>query len=494
MITAQENKNDFFQNRFQTRLRTLSSDQSFKINEEHQLDIDNFIHTERAEVIYSKTINQALVQVCVSPSKMTAFLNFFCNEKSDPLPILDLNILLYCAGIVHGVTEKSIRPHIKQGQLVETVIGIPIAFGTESIKGTSGSIKLLKQPYKSQNSGDLANFDFIQAGERIAEVIPPIPSIPGMNVFGEFFRLFKSEMDHIELNRNIKRVHEDLSQFMVATTSGYIIYERNKLSLLEDFNIKGDVTVHRGSFLFENNVHIHGDIEDNVSCRIGKNLDITGMVGAADLQVEGNLNIQKGIFGKNHSQLLVSQKIQAKYINETKLTALKGVSATKEIIHSFIYTLDRIDAETASIVGGQTFAYEGLQAEILGSKLGIPGLVVAGLDHKLYRVIHELEPKVEKLEEQIKIVEERLHRKPNKKEYAEQIEEIKNEKEQVLGEIEYLKREAKPISTEFAIRVNQELHPGVKIMIGEHEFDNKDLIRGPIKITVESKQIKIKNG
>ena len=485
----------YFKEHLKKRISKSKESVELKVPAVFEKQCQNFLDESRSQVIYIGMVNHCIVQVSISPSKMEAYLNALFLPDTPPMDMDDIHVALHNANITHGVTDKELETHLHRNSLTGTVIGVLIATGTAPIAGKPGELIMLKRPYDRNAPEDLMSFDAINTEEVIAEIASPIPSIPGVNVHGESFNTSALKVVNYKLNNHIHSITSDEKQVLIAGVSGHVLLDNESLQLKEILVVKGDVTVHRGYLTYDNDVHVTGDIMDKVSVNIGKDLKLSGLIAAADVQIGGHLHISKGIFGKGAANIDVGGETYAKYINDAKLTCQGNVYAGKEMMNSVTKTYSRIDSEYALIVGGKAFAYKGVKIHSLGSQLGVPTFVAVGLDPDMYRMKFVLIQEMEEVEE--KMLRAKEHIKSASSDNIEHAKEIlqnfESEYSSRKSEIEYLEGKVLPVDKYAEVRVYKRVYPGVKIMIGMEEMDIREIIEGPVKFYLEGSVIKAKS-
>jgi uncharacterized protein len=481
-----------FKDSLKKKISTEKNSSEIKVPEVFEKQCNKFLDESRAQVVYTGMVNNCIIQVSTSPSKMEGYLSALFLPDTPPLDVDDIHLALHNAKVTHGITDNGFESHMHKNALTGTVIGVLIAEGTAPVSGKPGELQMLKRPYSRKNPEDLISFDAINAEEIIAEISQPIPSVPGVNVFGEAFNPPVVKSINYKVNNLIHSLTADEKQVLMASVSGHVVMDHEYLQLKENLDVEGDVTVHRGYLTYDNSVSIKGDITDKVSANIGKNLSLTGLIASADVQVQGHLQISKGIFGKGEANIEVGGELYAKYLNDAKVTCQGNIYAGKEVMNSITKTYSKIDSEYALIVGGQAFAYKGVNIETLGSQLGVPTLVTAGLDPEMYRLKVVLVQELEEIEE--KMLRAREHVKIASTDHIEHakeiLQEIESEFKSRQSEIEYLEGKILPEDKYAEIRVFRGVFPGVKLMIGMEELEIREKISGPVKFAIEGKVIK----
>lgn len=458
-----------------------------------QKHCEHFLEQTRSTIIYSTVSNSCIFQVCLSPSKMEAYFNAFFTPDTPSVDVEDVYLVLHNAGINHGIHDKELSKHMSENKLTGTVIGVLIANGTAPVLGQPGVLTVIKRPYRADVPEDLTAFDWINKEEVIAEVKSPIPSIPGTNVLGENFNHGSVAPLNYKINHNIHSISSDEKQLLVATNSGHIVFDNNYLELKQDLDVIGDVTVNRGALIYDNSVKVLGEIADNVSITVGKDLNVTGIVAAADVQVSGHINITKGIFGKGTGRVYCQGEVHAKYINEADIECKGNVVSRKEILNSHIKSYGMLDCQMATIAGGEIFAYKGVHVDNIGSSLGVKNYIYCGIDPNLFKAKFILQPECDAIGEKLQRAKKQLSLVSAKqKDKATEIyESLKSEYESRLAEIESMTQQALPCDENVEVKIYKNIYSGTTIMIGLLKTEVKEHFAGPMKYFVRDGRIEV---
>ena len=117
-----------------------------------------------------------------------------------------------------------------------------------------------------------------------------------------------------------------------------------------------------------------------------KVLEVKGYIGNSFIKTEKDLIIYGGVNGKN-SESMNSGCIECggnlltKYLNDSNIEAAGDVTVRKEIVNSAVKSFGKVKSATC-IIGGTTTALKGVEADIIGSELGTPTIIEAGVNYR----------------------------------------------------------------------------------------------------------------
>lgn len=475
--------------KLRSRAKTLrSSDVSLQdLPLDFRKDLVEFTRKERLRNIFGGIHKDQFIQVSLAPGNNTAFISAFFRNQGY-LTLDDIDVVLSNVGVVHGVNLGPLEQYLENGALRRNFKCISIAKGTPVTPGQAGHMDLRKRPYNSSDNLDLESFDQVAVEDEVAVLHPPIRGIPGMTVMGEEIHPPAIAMDDYRFNANIKALtDEEDRQVLIATVPGFLVQHNLEVNLHTELRIDKDITFHRGDLVYGSNVKVNGDICEKVSMNIGGDLVITGMISEAEIRVDDNLYIDKGVFGKQESSIYVGGRLVSRYLNEVNVDCEGDMSIEKEILNSHVWTRGRIDSPRVTVVGGTVFSHDGAEVQSIGSELGLKSLFVIGLDKREYRINHELLPEIEEFKEKVERAEEVLPNAPpdNKEKLEDQIAQWKGEISSREAEIEYFREKMKPQNPDAALIVQGTLFPGTTIMIAEKEYTAMERVSGPLKVFLD---------
>lgn len=454
--------------------------------------LDDFNRTNRLKVLFDGIVLTHYVQISTAPGLNSAFLSVYLRAEVD-LDLRRLSILLSQVGIVHGIQLEALEPQLDGDRVSKTFIGIEVAKGTPIQLGKPGGIDLYKRPYNSSNPEDLESFDEVAQEEEIATVNPPIKGTSGTNILGEEQPCPASRSVDFRLNPNIKKLTTGDRISLVALTGGHLSKYNDEIAINRELIVSGDVTVHRGSLIYGYDTIINGNICEKVSMSIGGNMRVKGLVSQAQIQVAGELEIDKGIFGKGDCKISVQGNIHCIYMNETHLDCESFIHIEKEILNSHTWTQSSLISPNATIVGGTHFAQDKFEINAIGSELGLKTLIVLGIDKREYQIENKLLPEIENLRERLVRSKDLLKGAThlNRESLQNSVEELTNEIESREAEIEYNRSNMKEQNPNASLVVTDTIYPGTTILICGAEKIVGEKIKGPTQIKADGEQISL---
>ncbi|SEB02883.1 hypothetical protein SAMN05421743_11361 [Thalassobacillus cyri] len=184
------------------------------------------------------------LMIRIAKDKMKVELDI---RKDDDLPFpLSREVLLEF--LQHHHVQFGINLElIEQVAAAEDTTLFPIlaAVGTEPIKGEDGQV-LFDKPYthtindkEKVSFRDIIHIPSVEAGERIAVIVPPGPGTPGENILGEIIQGKPGRAARMIAGENVQMNPADNAFY--ARASGQLNIRGHALNVLPSYEVNGDL-------------------------------------------------------------------------------------------------------------------------------------------------------------------------------------------------------------------------------------------------------------
>ncbi len=338
------------------------------------------------------------------------------DEKIDRETIISF---LANKGIIYGVKEEIIDQIVKEQLSGEYLI----AEGKKPVEGKDSEVKYLfetnpekrlKESLDSEQESEKIDFKsislitYVKKGDVIAEKIPAIIGVEGTNVYGKAIRPKISGKDRkINIGKNVE-LSEDGTK-AIAKTDGIPKIVDNRLIIENVLNINGNVDYSTGNVEFSGDIFIHGDVKPGFNVSSGGNVEITGVIEAATVLAKGNIIVREGIKGMDKGMVRSEESVIAKYIESANIEA-KSVVTTGPIINSMVTANNNIllEGRKGDIIGGNCRASIEINANCIGSSIGVETTVEVGIPPELLEEASILEAQLKLDTENMKKVDNLL--------------------------------------------------------------------------------------
>ena len=233
----------------------------------------------------------------------------------------------------------------------------------------------------------------VAAGEHLARLRLPQDGTEGRNVLGKPIPPARPKTARLTAGRGVRREQGDGEERFCAEHAGRIRWVSDTLSVDQVYQIKGDVGLKTGHVKHSGAVIVKGDILEGSRVTATGDVEVSGMIEAADIEAGGSLVVKGGISGKLHEPLHVAGAVTAKFIVDAEIEAGGDVQAVTEIVQSTVKTQGAVSIPSGRIVGGEIVALNGITAGQAGSGGGVQTLLTSAVDYVLSRRLQGQEGK-----------------------------------------------------------------------------------------------------
>jgi uncharacterized protein (DUF342 family) len=262
---------------------------------------------------------------------------------------------------------------------------------------------------------------------------------------------------------------------------GHVTLEGDRVFVNNLYEVPADVDNSTGDVEYEGNIFIRGSVRTGFKVKATGNVEVSGVVEAAQIQAGGDIILRRGMQGMGKGMLVAKGDIVAKFL-ENSIAVAEGNISADSIMHSRISAKGEIKlaGKNGNLIGGHTRSACLVEAKTIGTPMGTTTTVEVGIDpntkdrlSQLGKQIAEKESELEKLLQLKKLLE---LKKENgtldraKKELlfktASNIAMVREPLEKAKEESETLIRTLN-VNKNAAIKVNGEIYPGVKVSISD---------------------------
>ena len=314
------------------------------------------------------------VVITVSSDKLQAYitLSLPANGVFDLTPE-DLRTVCKENQIIYNLNDEFMTRLCRHPIYDEPFI---IAQGKKPILGQKGYIQyyfdLAKKTTATIDEHDYMDFKHLQVAnlavknQKLCSLIPPEPSIDGINVYGDVILTPKLFEATLKLGNNVFFDENGLDVF--AACDGRINYLNPKISISSELTVY-NVNNSTGNITYNGNVNVTGDVYSGFSITAAGNICVKGSVEAATLVAGNDIYISKGMNGNKVGSVECGGNFVSKFIEHSTITA------NGDIVADAVFNCDiaskswiRLAGEHCRIIGGNTTAARGIQAKVIGNE------------------------------------------------------------------------------------------------------------------------------
>lgn len=359
----------------------------------------------------------------------------------------------------------------------------------------------LRPPPRLDSEGRIDPFSVdaivtVAEGTTIGRLVPPQDGVAGADVFGQPLAPRRTKGQPIQLGAGVRGVEDAGGVSVVATRAGRVAEERLKLSVNEQLDVSGDVDFASGSIQSLVDVVVRGTVRAKFHVHTQGSLSVGKAVEAADIQAGGDVVVHGGVFGANRTgRTQAGGTVRATLFNEVVVVSGGTIAFEREILNCDVRTQDRVVSENGTIIGGHTYARNGIAIGVAGSEAGVQTELAIGYDIDVLRETHRLEREAaerRKSAGEIRTLVEPLLKNlkrltPAQRERATELLSKASEVEDAAEEMELARKmllsDHAPADN-VALLVREAVYPGVHVRIGPRATVIRRLVPGPLRIEV----------
>jgi uncharacterized protein (DUF342 family) len=274
------------------------------------------------------------------------------------------------------VNEKLVEKQI----LVANPVEIAIAKGIKPEDGKDGYIEfkvdMSAKPQfipKDDHAVDYKNsmqVTLVNAGDILADVIPPTEGEDGMDVRGHTIKAKAGSKARFFLGEGL----EEKDSHLIATAAGTPSVQDDVVMIRRNYVLQSDVDLSTGNINFPGTVIIHGNVTDGFEVISEENIVVNGLISGAKIRAKGYVKCAGGIQGKGKAEIIAGSFVAATFVSAATIVAEGDIVITKDILHSKVSCLGELRLG-GSVIGGVATAFKGVECSELGSESGVKTIV-----------------------------------------------------------------------------------------------------------------------
>ena len=357
------------------------------------------------------------VEVSILKDGMEAWVTLPQPPK-EGAPVTEEQVLsaLAATRVTEPVDRAALTDALRQGRWAEPIL---LARGTPAVDGQDARINILVagsgehlKPVEAEDGRvDFRNLNLIhnvRKGDVLATREPPVPGQPGRSVQGKVLAPRVPKDRRLPAGKNTEM--DAAGNQLMAAVDGHAVYHEGKVSVLTILHIKHDINFAVGNIDFVGSVQIHGDVKSSFSIKAVGDVEINGLIEAANVTSGGDILVKNGIMGNGKCEIVAKGNIIARYVEGARLEAGGNIIVGDSIRQSFVKANGSIKVEgrKGSIIGGTLQAVEEISASTLGSELGTPTVLELGIVPEGRKKHAELLAEVRKRRDRLAFLESRI--------------------------------------------------------------------------------------
>lgn len=344
------------------------------------------------------------ILITVSQDKMEAYFKVSNILPGEEITLEKLMEAIREAKIVHNIDYDALRAFCKDP--VQDV-AVLFAHGDLPKDGEDGRIVFEVTTSKTPtttlagNKVDFREFPvqrriIVKKGQKIATIYPPTEGIPGKNVYGEQVPAKKGNEVKVVLGKNVTLSEDGIH--ILSTSEGILKVdpEKNHIEVSEYLEIEGDVDYTTGNIDFPGIVLVKGDVKPGFIVRARGDIEINGVAEAATvISLEGNVKIS-GAKGKDKGLIKAKKDVYVKYAESITIEA-ENLFFEHNLLNCTVRVTNSIvgKGRNSSIIGGEYIAANRIEADEIGSDMGVKTYLEVGVNPYIREEIKLLRAQIE---------------------------------------------------------------------------------------------------
>lgn len=419
---------------------------------------------------------------------MAAYVRFIPPSISGKRLTLDdfLKDLKY-KGITFGLQMEGLQRHFStKGQYCTDIL---VAKGQAPIQGQDARIEygfntdMHRRPTQREDGSvdyfHMTTINQCRKGDVLARIIPEQPGTEGQDIYGNPIKPREVRREILKFGRNIELSEDKL--VLTSLVDGHVSLVDDKVFVNDVYIVEG-VDVSTGNIDYEGSIQVDGNVAANYEVKAGGNVIINGLVEGARVIAGGNIIIAKGMNGMQKGYLKAGGDIVVKFLENTRVAA-GGYVEAEAILHSRVSTGGeiRVDGRKGVIVGGYVQAGVKITAKTIGAGMGGATILEVGVNpliktqySRMQKAYEDLNKTVTNAQVILNSFKEKLVKgyqyNEGQLKYMRSVAKLVEEKGAELHQMDQRMerfRAMMEIQKMAEIVVNNEIHPGTTIIIGD---------------------------
>ncbi len=460
--------------------------------------------TEGTNMTTSIACNNGLT-LDIADDFMSATLTL--NREENESPITEANIIdaLKNSGLeINERVEKRATEFVQQytndeNQEEPFVItkGIPHFEGKDETFQWETSLEEQQKSWQDDsqvNYYNLSNIVTVEKDVVIGIIDPMKPQRKGADIKGKILKPRERPPKSFKLDHTVRKDDANPNK-LISNTAGCVDISNNSIHVDEVLSVKGDVGFSSGNIDSDVAVHVTGSIPDRFEVHAKKSITVELAIEAAFVESAEDVNVRRGIVGRNAGKVYAKNNIVAKFCSEANMVADGNLVVTSQLLNSRAQTNGKFIGTHASIIGGHLYTVMGGEATDLGSEAGTqtrifigPNPDAPGENAAIEEEIQAKRNAIQQIKDTVQpLLDNTKHLAPNQKEQATELLFKAQEAESHLEEEETRKKELVITSdshSDAKFTVSGTIYGHVTISFGQRVVSFKDDFKGPVTLEV----------
>ena len=364
--------------------------------------------------------------VKMSDDYYKAYLSFEPVQEGVPVKSDEIIKALKEKNVIFGLKYNVIEDICKQGRTVHSVLiaeGVPHENGVDAqIEFLVDKEKKIKPQVLEDGRVDFKNMgyvDVVKSNDVLAVKRPLTKSKNGTTVSGRVIKGKDGKDLVFKIGKNVRISSDGMS--VLSDVDGSVVFDGDKISVVQLLEIRGDVGVETGNIFFHGQVVVNGNVTTGYSVESEGDVTINGVVEGAKIISKGNLVISRGVQGMDAAEIDCYGSLTVNFLNSATVN-VRGDIETGAIMNSTIKCdgTIKVKGKKGLIVGGEITCKGDIEANTVGSELGVVTSIKLGVDMEIIEELKVLSADVketmemhDKLDKSLKLLKSKVDSSPD---------------------------------------------------------------------------------
>ncbi len=225
----------------------------------------------------------------------------------------------------------------------------------------------------------------IHSGDIIGKLHPPKGGVPGKDVFGKVIPAREGYLLKLDLGEGVR--HDESKDEFYAEQDGMVLFQKNFLAISETYCVEKDVDISTGNLVLEKgSVHVKGSVLAGFSITSPGNILVNDVVESAVLEAGGDIEIKGGILMDKGGKISSKGGVSALFAKNAVIESHGDVNIAHEINNCIVFASRKVIVTRGrgKIIGSTIRCGKGLEANELGSSLGVETNIFLGIERKSF--------------------------------------------------------------------------------------------------------------
>lgn len=306
--------------------------------------------------------------------------------------------------ITYGIQEEVVRKLVNEK--ADIAFPLLIAEGKQPVNGKDGSMSYFydRTTEVDRSAGwnfrEVMRIPAVESGQKLAKLHPPTPGEPGRTVDDQVLKAKPGKPLRIKAGENTVFNQED--QCFYAKSEGKVNISHHAVHVHEVYEVTDGISLKTGNIHFLGTVIIHGDVPSGFKIKATGDVQVFGMVEAAEIEADGSVYISEGFAGLKKGSIRAEENVYLGYSNQGDIVAGGGIYADHSIRHSICTANYDITCPKGIIIGGMLSAGFKIEAREIGNRLHTLTELSFGVDKANLNEAKRLKEEEETLQENLR--------------------------------------------------------------------------------------------